>query len=297
MFIDFDPSDEENSLGKYLKSIREEKETSVDELAERTKIKKDYLIAIEADKYDELPQGPYLSLFLKSYSEALDIDYDDICMHLEQAQAAAGKIVKSGKSDSDRREDKRAAAAGARDLKPVVDMKTRPAIPPGEKPPGGGDTRNYLMIIGAFVFIAFIAVILIVILSAKNKSAADEAGLHGEASTKVQEEIPDQQAIDGNFYDQYDSLTVSIYPETQQAISVIADGIISTKLVNPAEIWTITAADSISISCERIDSTRYYINGFRIIGVENKLSENHPLSFQKNNWLEIVDTTEKEYGN
>ena len=296
MFIDFDPSDEDNSLGKYLKSIREEKETSIDELAEKTRIKKDYLIAIEADKYDELPQGPYLSLFLKSYSEALDIDYDDICNHLEQAQLAAGKTVKAKASDSPQ-EDKRSSKASSRELKPVVDMKTRPNIPPQEKPPGGGDTRNYLMIIGAFVFIAFIVVILLIILNSKPENGTENDILHGGAATAVQEEIPDQATITQEFYDQFDSLTISVYPETQQAISIIADGIISTKLVNPAEIWTVTAADSIALSCERIDSTRYYINGYRLTGVEDKLSANHPLAFHRNNWLEIVDTTDREYGN
>jgi len=296
LYIDFDPSDEDNSLGKYLKSIREEKETSIDDLAEKTRIKKEYLIAIEADKYDDLPQGPYLSLFLKSYSEALEIDYDDICNHLEQAQLAAGKTFKARIAGTVSQDDMRGSASKTRELKPVVDMITRPSIPPREKS-SAGDTRNYLMIIGTFVFVAFITMILIIIFTAKPNDA-EHPGDSQQIMPDTQQAIsPDHEMELRNFYQQFDSLTISIYPETQQAISVIADGIITTKLVNPAEIWTVTAADSISMSCERIDLTRYYINGYRMIAGEKNLAENHPVTFLRDNWLEIVDTSDTEYGN
>jgi cytoskeletal protein RodZ len=292
LYIDFDPSDESSSLGKYLKSIREEKEISIEELAETTKIKQDYLEAIEDDKYDVLPEGPYLKLFLKSYSEALDIEYDKLVSYLEaataQTPAKPAKAKPSGKKP--KKESKPASEEEkAQTLKPVVDIHDKRRKSQAEK--HGADTKNYLMIIGAVVFVAFIGVVLLIILTAE--PAADETAIEEpEFQTEVQptEAELEEQRLE-EFLAEHDSLTVAIYPATQQAITVVADDNPQTKLVYPERVWRVTAQDSLFISMERMDDSEIFINGFALVLDTLNLVGEHAVLFDKTNWVKYVDTT------
>lgn len=296
MYIDFDPLDEENSLGKHLKSIREEKEISIDDLAEATRIRKEYLIAIETDKYDDLPQGPYLNLFLKSYSEALKIDYDDIKSHLENAQSIQSKSIKTKATTFRAVRDKKEPAPPARDLKPVVDMKAR-AGKTVEQSTNDSGTKNYLMLIGAFVFVAFVVVILISVFSGKSDDVIPQESHSTPEQSVIVDSLPvqdtEKQVLD-DFLAQYDSLTLSIHSASQQAVSIVADGIISTKLVNPTEVWSVSASDSISVSFERVDSSSVYLNGFKLTNAMIDFTAESLVTYRKTNWPAHVDTTDKE---
>ncbi|MBD3218929.1 MAG: helix-turn-helix domain-containing protein [candidate division Zixibacteria bacterium] len=292
LYIDFDPSDENSSLGKYLKSIREEKEISIEELAETTKIKQEYLEAIEDDKYDVLPEGPYLKLFLKSYSEALDIEYDKLVSYLEAATAQAPtKPVKAKPSGKKPKKESKPASEEekAQTLKPVVDIHDKSKKPQAEKQ--GEDTKKYLMIIGAVVFVAFIAVVLLIILTAK--PAAEETAVEEpEVQTEVQptEAELEQQRLE-EFLADFDSLTVAIYPATQQAITVVVNDNPQTKLVYPERVWRVTAEDSLFISMERMDDSEIFINGFALVLDTLNLVGEHAVLFDKTNWVRYVDTT------
>ena len=292
MYIDFDPSDENSSLGKYLKSIREEKEISIEELAETTKIKQDYLEAIEDDKYDVLPEGPYLNLFLKSYTEALDIEYDKLVSYLEVATAQAPvkptKAKPAGKKP-EKESKPTSEEERAQTLKPVVDIHDKRKKPQTEKQ--RADTKNYLMIIGAVVFVAFIGVGLLIILTAE--PAADETAVEEpQIQTEVQPtdaELEQQRLED--FLADFDSLTVAIYPATQQAVTVVADDDLQTKLVYPERVWRVTAEDSLFISMERMDDSEIFINGFALVLDTLNLVGEHTVLFDKTNWIKYVDTT------
>ncbi|WP_018922487.1 helix-turn-helix domain-containing protein [Salsuginibacillus kocurii] len=67
-----------SELGRYLKETREEQGMSMDELQERTKIQRRYLIAIEEGDYDSLPGAFYARAFVKSYAEALRLNSEEI---------------------------------------------------------------------------------------------------------------------------------------------------------------------------------------------------------------------------
>lgn len=56
------------SLGNYLKKEREAQNLSVREIADRTKISQRYLLFIESDDYDQLPQGPYVKGYISAYA-------------------------------------------------------------------------------------------------------------------------------------------------------------------------------------------------------------------------------------
>ncbi|MBM7094242.1 helix-turn-helix domain-containing protein [Bacillus sp. H-16] len=63
-----------SELGLRLKSAREERGLSLEEMQVRTKIQKRYLIAIEEGAFDRLPGEFYARAFVKSYAESVGLD-------------------------------------------------------------------------------------------------------------------------------------------------------------------------------------------------------------------------------
>ncbi|MFX3616688.1 MAG: helix-turn-helix domain-containing protein [Sporolactobacillus sp.] len=64
-----------SELGQVLKETREKKGLSLDEVQEETKIQKRYLQSIETGDFGQLPGKFYTRAFIKSYAEALGIDF------------------------------------------------------------------------------------------------------------------------------------------------------------------------------------------------------------------------------
>ena len=285
MHIDFDPSGEESSLGKYLKSIREEKEISLEDLAEATKIKLEYLEAIEADKYDILPKGPYLTLFLKSYSEALDIDYLRIRDYM-QSLSAISKPARARPSSAKSGKTRRKAES-----KPAG---MRPDNSASKTTGNGWETKNYLGLIGILVFIAFIIIILIIIISSGESKDSREEQSYIEEHQNTAATSDSAEIMRENFLMRFDSLTLSIYPTSQQWFSIKCDDQVMDKVLNRSEVYTFSAYDSISIGCERADSSRFYLNGYRINIRNQELAEAEAVVLSKANWIDFVDTLEKE---
>ncbi|MFC0558539.1 helix-turn-helix domain-containing protein [Halalkalibacter alkalisediminis] len=63
-----------SELGQHLKEAREQKQISLDDLQQTTKIQKRYLIAIEEGRFDTLPGIFYARAFVKTYAEAIGLD-------------------------------------------------------------------------------------------------------------------------------------------------------------------------------------------------------------------------------
>ena len=87
------------TLGEYLKSKREARNISLEEIAEATKIRKAILEAIENDRQDLIPPRVFTQGFLKSYASYLELDESDVVKRyqetLEELEAKSGeeKIV------------------------------------------------------------------------------------------------------------------------------------------------------------------------------------------------------------
>lgn len=69
---------DQDSIGSYVKRIREKREITLDEVAEKTNIKIKYLLAIENGNYKDLPRGVYSKIFFKKYIEFLGIRHKNI---------------------------------------------------------------------------------------------------------------------------------------------------------------------------------------------------------------------------
>lgn len=62
------------SFGKILKTVREEKQIDIEQIASETSISKEYLIALEEENLDVIPGSTYTAGFLRNYSDFLGCD-------------------------------------------------------------------------------------------------------------------------------------------------------------------------------------------------------------------------------
>ena len=63
-------------LGPHLRTIRESREISLEEISQKTHIRLDYLEALENDDTDQLPEGPQRRGFLRLYASELGVALD-----------------------------------------------------------------------------------------------------------------------------------------------------------------------------------------------------------------------------
>lgn len=71
------------SPGKYLKAERELRNLSLEEVAKFTKIRKNFLRAIEEDRYELLPPAVYVKGFLTIYAKYLGLDPHDVVLRYQ----------------------------------------------------------------------------------------------------------------------------------------------------------------------------------------------------------------------
>lgn len=64
------------AVGQILKEERERKFYTLDEIEKTTKIRKELLIALEADEYSKLPPPTFVQGFIKNYAKFLGLDPD-----------------------------------------------------------------------------------------------------------------------------------------------------------------------------------------------------------------------------
>jgi len=62
------------SIGKYLREAREQRGLAVDQIARDTNISRQYIVALEEDRYEVFPAEPYIIGFLRNYSDYLGLE-------------------------------------------------------------------------------------------------------------------------------------------------------------------------------------------------------------------------------
>lgn len=83
-----------SELGALLRKARNERDLSLDDIQELTKIRKRYLEAIESGDYSVLPGTFYVRGFVKNYSEAVGLDPDEV-LRLYQHEVPAPAVETS----------------------------------------------------------------------------------------------------------------------------------------------------------------------------------------------------------
>lgn len=83
------------TVGNILKERRESRNLSLDLLAERTMIRKDYLQYLEKDQFDKLPAASFVKGFIKSYARVLGFDHQPLLALLRRdyKESARGQLV------------------------------------------------------------------------------------------------------------------------------------------------------------------------------------------------------------
>lgn len=67
-----------NTVGQILKEARNQKKISLSSLENQTKIKKEFIIKLEKEDWNNLPEFPVVSGFVKNIATALDLSIDNI---------------------------------------------------------------------------------------------------------------------------------------------------------------------------------------------------------------------------
>jgi cytoskeleton protein RodZ len=86
------------SLGKYLKKERELRNLSIEEVARFTKVREQFLGAIEEDRFELLPAPLYLKGFLAAYARYLGLDPNDVILRYQKYR---GEISVAGQKQSE----------------------------------------------------------------------------------------------------------------------------------------------------------------------------------------------------
>lgn len=94
----------EETAGEKLRQARLFKGLKIDDIAKKTGIRAEYLIALEEERFDKLPTGLYGKNFLKEYAIFLGLRLPDILKRLEEGRPHndtedpfSQKIVKKNK--------------------------------------------------------------------------------------------------------------------------------------------------------------------------------------------------------
>lgn len=80
-----------SELGALLREAREQRGLSLEDIQETTKIRKRYLEAIESGDHRVLPGPFYVRAFVKSYSEAVGLDPDEV-LRLYQHEVPSAQV-------------------------------------------------------------------------------------------------------------------------------------------------------------------------------------------------------------
>lgn len=62
------------SIGKFLRESREQRGLTIDHVSRETNISRQYLVALEEDRYEDFPAEPYVIGFLRNYGDHLGLD-------------------------------------------------------------------------------------------------------------------------------------------------------------------------------------------------------------------------------
>lgn len=85
--------DERESLGKYLKRERENRQVSLKEVSKQIKVREPFLRAVEEDRRDLLPSVTYVKGFLSAYAKYLGLDSNEVILRYE-AESKGERITR-----------------------------------------------------------------------------------------------------------------------------------------------------------------------------------------------------------
>jgi cytoskeletal protein RodZ len=86
--IEGDNARDGGGFGVFLKSQREARGISLQQVAQRTNIQPEILARLEVERLDQLPEPVYIKGFVKAYAEAIGVDPQEAVLRYERRDAA-----------------------------------------------------------------------------------------------------------------------------------------------------------------------------------------------------------------
>jgi len=84
----------ESGLGFFLKSERERKGLSLEHLSKVTRLRMQYIEALEKEDWDRLPSPVFVKGFIKTYTKALGLDYGEVLGQFQSSVPAHNGLPK-----------------------------------------------------------------------------------------------------------------------------------------------------------------------------------------------------------
>lgn len=83
------------TIGEILQAKREEHDLTLTELSKKTRIKKKYLLALEENRFRELPAATFVKGYIRTYAELFNFDHQPLVALLRRdfKESAKGKLV------------------------------------------------------------------------------------------------------------------------------------------------------------------------------------------------------------
>ncbi len=83
------------TIGEILKNERLHHRITIDQLAQKTRIRKEYLTALEANQFSELPSATFVKGYIKTYSKVFGFDHEPLLALLRRdfKESATGVLV------------------------------------------------------------------------------------------------------------------------------------------------------------------------------------------------------------
>ncbi len=239
-----------------LKSAREAKDISLQEISSKTKIDMKFLKAIEVGDFDVLPDV-YLKAFLKEYAKNVDLDPNQIIQKYDRA--------KMGKYSKD---DEETAAIGEEAAKEETAPRRKfgasnnpPIIVPEIEEMRSGSSRNYLPIIAIVVIIIFLLSLIYIFFVKDRSSAIIKDDSAGQSFYEEVFEVEEPAA----FTSSSDSINVKIVAEKNSSYRAILDGRNATEFnLQEGNTKTLRAREKVVLVLNNSGAAILYLNGSKV---------------------------------
>lgn len=150
------------TIGEYLKQSRQKQGIDLEDISRELHIRVQYLKALEADQWDQLPGEVYAIGFLKSYARQLNLDAEALVSYHKRLVASREPVHPE-----------------ATDRSPVLHPSTshvplsEPGVPQRRRPKGSkGTTGSPMAVIGAAVALAALLIIGLVLMRGPDHHAS-----------------------------------------------------------------------------------------------------------------------------
>src|SRR5258708_36260738 len=83
------------TIGEILRTERQNHHLSLDQLAQKTRIRQEYLIALEENRFSDLPSATFVKGYIKTYSQIFGFDHEPLLALLRRdfKESAVGTLV------------------------------------------------------------------------------------------------------------------------------------------------------------------------------------------------------------